>query len=210
MSASHLLQALATTALLVGLAAPAALAATAPIADTPAGQNLAFGLSGVSWDLARDRWSAGLELRNTTPLPGSSNRFLGSVRGTTRIVDLPDLRISALGGVQLDPGQVGGRAYIVPDLGLGMAYHFRPWGVPFALRFNVTLTVEQGQSGGGPMPTPMPYTPDGGAGLGMVQGNWVQRLTLGPNTTASLSFAPNDRYELVLGGGTLIGLRVRY
>lgn len=208
MSLSRPTHTLLAAVLLTGLAAAPARAATAPIADTPVGQNLALGLSGVSWDVGRERWSAGLELRNTTPLPGASNRFLASARATTRLVELPDLRIAAVGGVQLDPGQVGGRAYVVPDLGLGMAYHFRPWGVPFALRFNVTLTVEQGQGGGGVVP--VPYYPDGGVGFGGVQGNWVQRLTLGPNTTASLAFSPNDRYELVLGGGTLIGLRVRY
>lgn len=207
MAMHRLPRALALVGLLPGLWALPARAATAPIADPPVGQNLALGLSGVAWDLGREGWSAGVEVRNTTPLPGPNNRFLAGVRGTRRLVELQDLRIAAIAGVQLDPGQFGGRAYVVPDLGLGLAYHFRAWGVPCALRFNVTLAVDQSQGFGGPTPL---YPPDGSVATAIPQGNWGQRLTLGPNTTGSLSFAPNDRYELVLGGGTLIGVRVRY
>lgn len=204
MSTLHLFKALVASAAVTGaLAAPAA-AVTAPIADLPAGQNLGVGLAGISWDYAQERWSLGAELRNTSPFPGPGSRFLTGVRGVAKLVELADLRIAALGGVQLDPGVVGGRSYLLPDLGIGLAYHFRPWGAPFTLRLNVTLTVDQGQGG----TVPVYY---GGSEYPVAPtGTWLQRLTLGPNTTVSLGFAPHDRYEVVFGGGTLIGLRVRY
>lgn len=200
MRSPRVLAALALPAL---MARPAA-AMTSPVADTQPGQTLGVGLSGVSWDHAWARSSLGLELRNTAPLPGGGSRFLGGARGTWRVVEIDRLKVAALGGVQLDPGPTGSRAFIVPDVGLGVAYGFNLWQWRFALRFNVTLTVDQGQ-GGGMMPM---VDPTGSYPVPV--GNIFQRLTLGPNTTLGLAFAPSDRYELTFGGGTLVGLRVRY
>jgi hypothetical protein len=201
MRSPRVLVALALTAL---VAQPAA-AMTSPVADIQPGQTLAVGLSGVSWDHAWAGTSLGLELRNTAPMPGGGSRFLGGARGTVRLVEIDRLKVAALGGVQLDPGYTGGRAFIVPDVGLGVAYGFNLWQWSFALRFNVTLTVDQGQGGGVVMPMGDPSMP-----YQVPVGNIFQRLTLGPNTTLGLAFAPSDRYELTVGGGTLVGLRVRY
>ncbi|MEB3329970.1 MAG: hypothetical protein VKQ33_12120 [Candidatus Sericytochromatia bacterium] len=197
---------LALSALAVAaLVAQPAVASTSPVADLQPGQTLAVGLSGVSWDHAWTGSSIGLELRNTAPLPGSGSRFLAGARGTLGVVAIDRLRVAAVGGVQLDPGLPGGRAYLLPDLGLGASYGFTLWQWSFALRFNVTLTLDQGQGGGGTVPLAegsMPYP--------IPTGNLFQRLTLGPNTMLGVAFAPSDRYELTLGGGTLVGLRVRY
>jgi hypothetical protein len=197
--------ALAASALAALLAQPA-VASTAPVADFQPGQTLAVGLSGVSWDHAWPASSVGLELRNTAPLPGGGSRFLAGGRGQLRLVEIDRLKVATLVGVQLDPGVTGGRAYIVPDVGLAVSYGFNLWQLSLALRFNVSLTVDQGQGGGVmPLGAPapgMPYAPS--------LGNVFQRLTLGPNTTLSLALTPSDRYELTIGGGTLLGLRVRY
>jgi hypothetical protein len=183
-----------------------AQASTAPVADPPQGQVLGVGLSGISWDYGWARHSLGFELRSTNTLPtGSGDRFLIGSRGTWRLADSPDLNVAALVGFQLDPGVPGSRAYLIPDVGLGVAYRFFVGPVPLGLRFNVTLTLNQGQTGGvfpiHPSPDPYPLPPTG---------NLLQRLTLGPNTTLGLVLRAHDRYEITLGGGTLIGLRVQY
>ncbi|MEB3198689.1 MAG: hypothetical protein VKP62_15945 [Candidatus Sericytochromatia bacterium] len=189
------------------LIASPAEASTAPVADFVSGQALGVGLSGVAWDHGFGRGALGLELRSTTPTPDNYNsRFLAAARGTWRITEDRGLHVGLLGGVTLDPGYGGQRAYLLPDLGVGVAHHFSVLQWPFTLRFNVTLTLDQGQNRGG---YPVPYGEDGYA-TSLATRNPLQRLTLGPNTTISLAYAASDRYEVTLGGGTLLGLRIKY
>lgn len=185
---------------------PAAYAVTAPIADAPKGHMLGVGLAGLSWDYGWPHHALGLEIHNTGLFPTEAqDRFLLSSRGIWRLGGSANFAVSALGGIQLDPGLPGNRAYLIPDAGLGVSYRLKVGVIPLALRFNVTLTLDQGQNG-------RSYPVYGNLeGISPpVTGNLLQRLTLGPNTALGLALRPDDNYELTVGGGTLVGLRLRY
>lgn len=191
-------------------AAPAA-AATAPVADFRPGQTLGIGLAGVSWDYGLGRGSLGAQIGNPAGLAGGgNNRIKAGARGMWRFLEAQDINVASLVGLEFDPGAPGGRSYLVPDVGLAVAYRFK-WGdLPLAARFNVSLTVDQGQQRfNGPIPS-MPYAPDGGGVDVAPVGNVFQRMILGPNTMIGVGLTAMDRYELTLGGGTLVGLRIAY
>lgn len=187
--------------------APTAQAVTAPIADVSTGHMLGVGLAGLSWDHGWQNQALGLEIRSSSPFPtGSQDRFLLGSRGVWKIGGTSDFSVAAVGGIQLDPGVPGNRAYLVPDAGLGVSYRVKVSDMSIALRFNVTLTLDQGQN-----TSAVPYSVyPGGYFPTPVSRNLLQRLTLGPNTTLSVALRPEDRYEITLGGGTLLGLRLRY
>lgn len=198
------------TALLVLATQAPALAATAPVADFRAGQALGIGLAGVSWDYGFNRLAIGGQIGNPSAWGGSMNgRIKAGTRATWRFLDAQDIKVASLFGVEFDPGVPGGRSYVVPDVGLGVAYTFKWNDVPITARFNVSLTVDQGQQQGN-MPMPALYSPDGGGVDLAPRGNVFQRLILGPNTMLGIGLTAMDRYELTLGGGTLVGLRIHY
>lgn len=201
----HLRLTALATALALSISAPA-VAATAPVADFAPGQTLGIGVSGLSWDYGFSKASLGVQIVGRNPTGGSDNRFIGSARGVWRFANLDELQVGALAGVAFDPGVIGGRSYLVPDLGVTAAYRFVLLQFPLIARFNVSLTVDQGQNG---------YAYPGFASSDnsmaeVPRGNLLQRLVLGPNTAVSLAYAPDDRYQLVLGGGTIVGLRVHF
>jgi hypothetical protein len=188
--------------------APPALAVTEPIADVQPGQMLGVGLSGLSWDYGWQTHALGLEIRNTSYFPAMpQDRFLLGSRGVWKLGGTSDFAVSAVGGIQLDPGVPGNRAYLIPDAGLGVSYRLKMGDITLALRFNVTLTLDQGQNQQN-YPYPIYGSPDG---YGVpVTGNLLQRLTTGPNTMLSIALRPDDRYEITAFGRTLLGLRFRY
>lgn len=190
------------------LAAQPALAGTAPVADFDPGQQLGIGLAGVSWDYGFQRLAIGGRIGNPNAWGGGGDgRIKPATRAALRFIDDGDLKIASLLGLEFDPGPVGGRAYLVPDLGLGVTYHFAWNGVGLNARFNVSLTVDQGQMLNQYGPSPDDTT---SVAAPAPQGNLFQRLMLGPNTMVGIGLDATDRYELTLGGGTLLGLRVRY
>ena len=186
-----------------------ALAATAPVADFRPGQTLGIGLAGVSWDYGWDRLALGAQIGNPSAWNNSWNsRIKAGTRATFRFLDAQDIKVASLVGVEFDPGVPGGRSYVVPDVGLGVAYTFKWNDVPLTARFNVSLTVDQGQQQGN-MPMPAIYSPDDGFGAAP-RGNVFQRLMLGPNTMLAFGLTAMERYELTIGGGALVGLRIHY
>lgn len=206
-----LVRRLAPLAAFLVLAAQApAQASTATVADFRPGQTLGIGLAGVSWDYGFNRFAVGAQIGNPSNLGGGYNsRIKAGTRASWRFLDAQDIKVASLVGVEFDPGMPGGRSYIVPDLGLGVAYTFKLNDVPLTARFNVSLTVDQGQQQGG-MPTPMGGAEAGGFYDATPRGNLFQRLILGPNTMLGVGLTAMDRYELTLGGGTLVGLRIFY
>lgn len=198
------------TALLAVMLPAPAMAATAPVADFAPGQTLGIGLAGVSWDYGINRLALGAQIGNPSAWGGGWNsRIRAGARATYRFLDAQDIKVASLAGVEFDPGVPGGRSYLVPDVGLGVAYTFRWNDVPLTARFNVSLTVDQGQQQGA-LPTPAIYSPDGSVYDATPRGNVFQRLILGPNTMIGVGLTAMERYELTLGGGTLVGLRIRY
>jgi hypothetical protein len=193
-------------ALGLGALAPTlnAEAATLGTADFRPGQTIGVGLAGLSYDFAFPRVDLGASLSTNNWSSPAQGRMLIGTRGLVRFLEQRDLSAALVGGVLFDPGFAGDRSYLVPDLGLGVAYRFNLAGFPLALRFNVTLTVDQGQT----QPYPVPVSPEGT--ITQPRGNVLQRLTTGPNTMVGLAYMPTDNMEITVGGGTLVGVRFTY
>lgn len=187
------------------LAPLAAQAETIANADFRPGQTIGVGIAGLSYDYAFPRVSLGGSLSTSNWLsPGNGRMQLGA-RGLVRFLDQQNLSAAVVGGVLFDPGTPGDRSYLVPDLGLGVGYRFTLGGLPLALRFNVTLTVDQGQNA---PPYATSISPD--VTVTQPRGTVLQRLTTGPNTMLALAYQPTDNLEITLGGGTLVGVRFTY
>ncbi|HEY9724295.1 MAG TPA: hypothetical protein V6D47_20000 [Oscillatoriaceae cyanobacterium] len=172
------------------LAAPAK-AATIPAASFAPGNTVGLGYSGLSFDHGFGSWSLGASVGDGS-LFGYQSHMRLSARVLGRFFDQGGLDAGWLGGLMYDPGVAGDRAYLVPDVGIGVAYTFAArW--PVTLWANLTLTVNQVVSDPtNPVPT----------------GNLLQRLTLGPESTVGLGLHVTPNLELTLGGGTLAGFRL--
>jgi hypothetical protein len=185
-------------------------ATTMAAADFRPGSTLGLGLAGCAYDYAWQQFDLGTTLTADLSQSVSFGHLVLGTRGLWRFLDRPEFVAALIGGVQLDPGQSGGRSYVVPDVGLGVAYRTSYNGVPLAFRLNLTVTVDQGQSlVVQPVATPITYN-QGFVDVPAARPNLLQRLTLGPNANLGLGVAVGDRLELTLGGGTLAGLRYHY
>ncbi|MFN3429348.1 MAG: hypothetical protein ACK46X_05290 [Candidatus Sericytochromatia bacterium] len=194
---------LAAGALGLTLALPAQ-AATLPSADFKPGQTMGLGLAGLSYDYAFPRVSLGASLAATNPWsPNFAHMQLGA-RAAYRFLQADGLSAGVIGGVVFDPGQPGGRSYMIPDVGLGAAYRFTLFTLPLSVRFNFTLTADQGQAS-----APYAQYPVDPNSV-QPRGNFLQRLTAGPNTMIGLAYQPSDTVEVTLGSGTLVGVRFSF
>jgi hypothetical protein len=179
-----------------------------PSADLQAGHTLGLGFAGMAYDYGLGgRYGLGGSL--SAPLWQSGGAWMKlDARTQARFIDESDFKAAAIAGLRLDPGGLGQRSYLIPDAGIGVAYTRELWGVPLTLRLNVTLTIDQGQTGNFPTGVAgvdgIPYDST------MPRPNLLQRLTFGPNTNVALAAKLSDRFELSLGGGTIVGLRYHY
>lgn len=194
---------LAAGALGLAFALPAQ-AATLPSADFKPGQTMGLGLAGLSYDYAFPRVSLGASLAASNAWsPNFTHMQLGA-RAAYRFLQADGLSAAVIGGVTFDPGQPGGRSYLIPDVGLGAAYRFNLAAFPFSVRFNFTLTADQGQA-----TAPYAQYPIDPNAV-QARGNFLQRLTAGPNTMIGFAYHPSDSVEVTLGSGTLVGVRVNF
>ncbi|MGV3523275.1 MAG: hypothetical protein ACO1RX_03575 [Candidatus Sericytochromatia bacterium] len=169
-------------------------------ADFSAGQTLGLGLYGASYDYGIGGFSAGLAISgnvSSSLLPDTYNPLKSSLRLMGRFYQQDGLSAAVLGGVQFDPGIPGNRAYLTPDLGVGVAYDFRQFEAPFVVRLNVSLALREDRFYASPGPEAVTQS-----------GNFFQRLGFGPQTSLELAWLPSDNLEVTLGGGTLLGMRL--
>ncbi|MDB5099186.1 MAG: hypothetical protein JWM80_3607 [Cyanobacteria bacterium RYN_339] len=189
------------------LAAMPAQASTMPSADLQPGHTLDVGYTGVGYDYAWNRFGLGGAILSDFMNPSTSQLRFGA-RGAARFIDDEAFKAAVIAGVLLDPGQRGARSYLVPDLGLGVAYHAKLGSLPFTLRLDVTLTVDQGQSSGA-YPTPVASSGEFITSPS-IQPNLLQRVIFGPNTNFGVGAQFGDRLEINVGGGTLVAVRYHY
>lgn len=204
--------ALAGSVLAGSLWAAPAFASTMAAADVTPGQTLGLGFAGASYDYSVRNFAAGLAIDSANgPFGGYSsyNHLVAAGRVMGRFIDAGDFKASVLGGLELDPGYVGQRSYLIPDVGLAVAYHTMFLSMPVALRLALTVTVDQGQSGPQPLSVGEVYDPTQTL-FASSRANWLQRLTFGPNTNLGLGVAMGDHLELTLGGGTALGARYHF
>jgi hypothetical protein len=176
-----------------------AQAVTVQTADFKPGSTIAVGLPGLAYDHGFGNLSLGAVIGDTS-LGIMNNRIKLGARGVYRFFEIEGLSTGLVAGLTYDPGTPGQRAYMVPDVGLSMAYHV-PGSQVISLRVNMTVTANQYNAidyGS----VPADYVPP--------SSNILQRLTFGPNTTVGLGIRLTEHLEASLGGGTLVGLRLNF
>lgn len=191
-------QLLLAALLLVALAAPAH-AETIVGADETHGQTLGLGYAGLSYDYGFGGTSLGGALA-VADVGQSTQRVELGVRALHGFYHDANVDAGVIGGVQYDPGTPGNHALLTPDLGLAVACRFvlRPFVVPkdwapaFVLRASVTVA------------------PWRNASPGTLAPNLFQSFGLGPNTTLAIAYEVNRQFEISVGGGTLVGMQLRY
>lgn len=196
------------TALTLSFAGFSAQASIQRGADFDDGSSLGVGLYGLSYDYGWEFLSLGLSTASSAS-SSLSNPLNTSLRINSRVLGRfyqeEGLSAAVLAGVTLDPGTPGGRAYLTPDLGLAIGYNFREFDLPFAVRLNLSLAISQ------PSKLSYVYDPYGHSEpLQQPSGHFLQRLTFGPQTSFEVAWMPNDNLELTLGGGTLLGMRLKF
>lgn len=173
-----------------------AIASTLTAADFHEGQVVGLGLTGLSYDRGFARWDVGADV--ATDLGG--DRMKLGTRGLYRFFQLANLDAAVVGGLEYDPGTAGSRAYLVPDLGLSVAYlieNFLGSAYSLSVRLNMTITANQYLAA----PSPTDLSP---------QPNLFQRLTFGPNTLVGVGLHLSKNFELTAGGGTWVGGRLNF
>ncbi len=171
-------------------------------ADFEEGSTIGIGIYGMSYDYGIGFFSAGLSAQSSASLNFGnpmSQPLKPSLRLLARFYQLEGLSAGVLAGATYDPGFPGSRAYLTPDLGLSVGYDFRVHNAPFALRLNLTLAVGDGR-GAYPIND---YD-------ALPSGNFFQRLSFGPLTSLELAWMPSEHFEVTLGGGTLMGMRLKF
>lgn len=168
-------------------------------ADFSEGQTLGIGLYGISYDYSLWNVSAGAYAvskqygSNLSPLFDQSPDL--GLRFSVRSYDKEGLSVGWIGGLHVSSennysnttGDYQRRNLLTPDLGLSVAYGFNLWELPLALRLNLTL------------------------GFSLLErGDLLQRLRFGPQTGFELAWQPREDLEVTLGGGTLMGMRLKF
>lgn len=179
-----------------------AQAATQLSADLEPGHRLGLGLMGAAYDLGLGPVGLGLALNTREPqsLLGGNFRTENmqlrySLRGMWRVAEIESLSMGVLAGLHLDPGQPGERPGLTPEVGMGVAWDLRTFDLPFALRLNLSVGINPYR----PQPWQQNNTPP----------TFLQRLGLGPATSLEAAWFVNEQTEVTLGGGTLVGLRLK-
>jgi len=170
-------------------------------ADYEQGNTLGIGLYGMAYDYGWEFLSLGLAA-SSSPTATFGNPLSDPIRLSTRLLgrfyQQDGLSAAALVGLQFDPGRPGTRAYLTPDLGVSVGYDFREFDAPFAVRLNISLALSGQTQLFYPGSEPAPV------------GNIFQRLAFGPNTSFEVAWLPSDNLEFTLGGGTLLGMRLKF
>lgn len=167
-------------------------------ADFPQGHAIGVGMFGLAYDYGIGALSIGSSFSGDATYSLSySARIRPALRALWRFMEMEGLSAGVLAGIQFDPGTVGGRAYLTPDLGVGLAYNFHILEIPMAFRLNLTLALGPGSRASYPDTTDQP-TP-----------NLFQRLTIGPLSSMELALMPTQNLEITLGGGTWLGMRIK-
>ncbi len=168
-------------------------------ADFSEGHALGIGLYGIAYDYSMWGVSAGAYAvtkqysSSLTPIFEQSPEL--GLRLLARSYDKDGLSVGWVGGLHVssrtdysdviqDSRQ---RNILTPDLGLSVAYGFNLWEMPLALRMNLTL------------------------GFSLLErGDFFQRLKFGPQTGLELAWQPRQDLEVTVGGGTLLGMRLKF
>ncbi len=175
--------------------------------DFEAGHTLGVGLYGLSYDYGVSWFSIGLQAGSRSAAqslyPSSYTTLNLSSRLMARVYQEDGLTAGVIAGLQLDPGSPGDRAYLTPDLGVAIAYDFSQFEWPFVIRMNLTLALSERNTAfyGGPVSS---------SDYSQPSPNLLQRLIFGPQTSLELAWLASENMEITTGGGTLLGMRLKF
>lgn len=175
------------TALSAVMLCTTAQAATQRSADFEPGHTLGVGLFGFSYDAGWGPVSLGVSSNALSYSPYGNLNY--SARALYRLMENEGLSAALIGGVQFSPGYPGGTANLTPDVGVSLAYDLREHEWPWAVRMNMTLGYRSHETSAI---------------------NPFQKISVGPQTSLELAYIPNDDFEFTLGGGTFVGMRLKF
>lgn len=206
---------------ILGLALPAT-AATQRSADFSQGNTVGIGLVGLSYDYglgpvslgfdSNSRLTSDLGVYNST-YGGIDGNLKFSTRALWKVMDTEKFTGAFIAAAHYDPGAIGrDNASFIPEAGFSIAY--RILDSPFLIRLNTTVGYHSNLKA-----TVYPdnyYNPGyGGSDTAdmeprEVEANFLQKFGVGPGTSFELAYQPDENSEITLGGGSLIGMRLKF
>ena len=166
--------------------------------DMPNGNNVSVGLFGLSYDYVIDAFGIGASIGKPLFSFTYSPAMNLGLRAHYRFLNSDNLSAGVLAAVNLDPGTPSDASgKLIPDVGVGVAYTFEDIGL--SLRLNLTFTSSWTGA-----PNVFSYSGDTQAP------NFLQTITIGPNTSFEIGYRLNETAELTLGGGSLVGIRMNF
>ena len=194
-----------------------AQAATQRSADFSQGSTVGIGLFGLSYDYGLGPVSLGFDsnskLTSGIGIYGSGmsgNILKFSTRGLWRVMETEKFTGAFIAAAHYDPGDIGqNNPVFFPEAGFSIAY--RILDSKFLIRLNTTVGYNSTLKG-----TVYPtYAPDN---LEMtaheeakeVEASFLQKFGVGPGTSFELAYQPDENSEITLGGGSLIGMRLKF
>lgn len=187
---------------------PPAQAAVQRSSDFEAGHTLGAGLYGLSYDYGISWFSIGVGVGSRTAalsfIPSAYTAMNLNTRLLARVYQHEGLSAGVIAGLQLDPGLPGDRAYLTPDLGVSIAYDFSQFEFPFVVRMNLTMAISDRNFN---YPT---YPDDDSRLVSQPSANLLQRLVFGPQTSLEVAWLASKNMEITAGGGTLLGMRLKF
>lgn len=199
----------------LGLLAPQqVLAATQRSADFSDGNTVGVGLFGLAYDYGLGPVSLGFD-SNARISPSfmsysaSSMNLKFSGRGLWRVMETDTLTGAFLVAAHYDPGSIGeNNASFIPEAGFSIAY--RILDSPFLIRLNTTVGYNPNLKGYVWSDTYLPGDSSSDNSPREVEANFLQKFGVGPGTSFELAYQPDENSEITLGGGSLIGMRLKF
>lgn len=195
---------------------PQAEAATQRSADFSQGNTVGIGLFGLSYDYGLGPASLGFDSNARLGGLGMYNGGFGgnnlkfSTRALWQVMDTETITGAFIAAAHYDPGDIGqSNPMFVPEVGFSIAY--RILDSPFLIRLNTTVGYNSTLKGmvypsysTGEIDKPQSTEPK------EVDANFLQKFGIGPGTSFELAYQPDENSEITLGGGSLIGMRLKF
>ena len=191
-------------------------AATQRSADFSQGNTVGIGLFGLSYDYGLGPVSLGFDsnakINSSLSVYGGGgfggNTLKFSSRGLWKVMETEKITGAFIAAAHYDPGDIGqNNPAFVPEVGFSIAY--RILDTPFLIRLNTTVGYNSTLKG--------TVYPDYSTGINEtpaepreVEANFLQKFGVGPGTSFELAYQPDENSEITLGGGSLIGMRLKF
>lgn len=196
-----------------------AQAATQRSADFSQGNTVGIGLFGLSYDYGLGPVSVGFDsnskLTSGLGIYGgglSGNILKFSTRALWRVMETEKFTGAFVVAAHYDPGDIGqNNPVFFPEAGFSIAY--RILDSAFLIRLNTTVGYNSTLKG--TIYPPISYSPGDLDNTSNeepreVEASFLQKFGVGPGTSFELAYQPDENSEITIGGGSLIGMRLKF